>query len=328
MQIESWPGRVFITGASGFLGKALARRFRAGGSEVCGVDLREDPEAGIVAGDISRPGPWTGALAGADLVIHTAAVVSMSAAPGAAWAVNVKGTRVLLAAAQAAGASRFLHVSSIAAFGWDFPDGADEDHPLMPNGNTYTDSKIASEHAVLAAHAAGAMDCTIVRPGDVYGPESVPWVILPLQMMRKRQFVLPDGGRGMFSPVYISDLVDGIIRAACLDAGRGEIFTISGSGPVSCAEFFGHHAGWLGRRQAAAAPKWLLVPALETARKLIQSAGGRTELCRGTMDILSRPGGYSIGKARQRLGYEPQVALEDGMRTTAEWARGAGLLPG
>lgn len=322
----TWPKKVFITGAGGFIGRKLADRFAANGAATCGVDIFADPSRNIVAGNIAEPGDWAQAMAGCDLVVHTAAIVSMTAPRKAAWAVNVNGTRRVLDAAIAAGASRFVQISSIAAFGWNFPDGATEDYPVMPNGNSYCDTKIASEHVVLAAHAAAQIDCTIVRPGDVYGPRSV-WIGTPLAMLRKGQFLLPNGGRGIFSPVWVDDLVDGVVRAGCIEAGRGQIFTISSGEGVTCAAFFGHHARWLGKTKVPTAPGWILNPGLETARVAIQSVGGKTDLGLGTMDILARHGTYSIEKARTLLGYAPKMKIEDGMRLCEDWARETGLVP-
>lgn len=321
-----WPRKVFITGAGGFIGRKLAERFAANGAATCGVDMVADPASNIVAGNIAEPGDWTRALAGCDLVVHTAAIVAMTASKRAAWTVNVKGTRRVLDAACAAGVARFVHISSIAAFGWDFPDGAGEDFAVMPNGNSYCDTKIASEHVVLAAHAAGEIGATIVRPGDVYGPRSV-WITAPLAMLKKGQFLLPDGGRGIFSPVWVDDLVEGVVRAGCLDAGLGQVFTLTSGEGVPCAEFFGHHARWMGKTRVPTAPSWLLNPALEAARASIQAFGGRTDLGRGTMDLLNRRGTYSIAKARRLLGYEPKMRVEEGLRLCENWAREAGLIP-
>ena len=64
----------------------------------------------------------------------------------------------------------------------------------------------------------------------------------------------------------------------------------------------------------------------ETARRLVQLFGGQTELGRGTIDMLSRSGGYSIEKAREQLGFQPAVNLEEGMARTATWARATGLI--
>src|SRR3954471_21759748 len=204
--------RVFITGAHGFIGAALARRLAQGGAEVRGVDVRASADGAVVAGDIGTPGAWQDHADGCDVVLHTAAVVSMRGTdPGAVWRVNALGTRHVLDAAARGGAARVVHLSSVTVFGNDFPDGVDEAYPTRPNGVPYVDTKVAAEALVLRAHAAGELPCTIVRPGDVYGPRSRPWTLLPVEEIRRRRFVLPARGRGIFSPIFVDDLVDGIV---------------------------------------------------------------------------------------------------------------------
>ena len=321
------PRRVFITGANGFIGRRLARRYRDLGAELCGIDFKADPEWGVVVGDLARPDDWKDQLQGVDLVVHTADIVSNTASMDLAWRVNAKGTADLLAACVAAGVERFLHLSSVAAYGFDFPDGVTESHPLRPMGNTYVDTKIASEHATLACHGTGHMDCTIVRPGDVYGPGSRPWVVLPLEMIRDGKFLLPANGKGIFSPVYIDDLIEGIVRAAGMEASKGQIYNIGGAEGVSCETYFSYLARMLGQtkplRSMGTRAAMLLV---ETARRAIQAFGGQTELGRGTMDMLSRTGGYSIEKAARELDYRPAVNLTEGMERTREWAASENLL--
>jgi hypothetical protein len=63
---------------------------------------------------------------------------------------------------------RFVHFSSVAAYGFDFPDGVDETYPVHVNRDVYTDTKVNSEAVVLAAHAAGVIEVTVIRPGDVW----------------------------------------------------------------------------------------------------------------------------------------------------------------
>jgi len=330
MDIESRisrPKRVFITGANGFIGRALARRYRDYGAEVCGVDMSADPAWNVVAGDVREVDRWRRHLDGADLVIHTAAVVSMVAPMRAAWEVNCHGTRRLLTACREGGTTRFVQLSSVAAFGFDFPDGVDESWPLITNGNSYTDTKITGEHTVLAAHAGGELDCTIIRPGDVYGPASRAWVVVPVQMMKSRQFILPDRGRGIFSPIYIDDLVDGLVLAAGLQQGAGQVFTLAHGTGVTCAEFFGHHWRWLGRKGSIPSlPRSVAIGLAEAGATLARLAGKSSEMGRGTIGLLSRHGTYSIEKARRLLGFEPKVDLAEGMRRSEAWVRSTGLL--
>ena len=319
-------GKVFITGASGFIGKALARRCRELGAEVCGLDFKADPEWGIIAGDLTQPQEWRHVLEGVDMVIHCAALVSNTASMDEAWRINVKATADLLSHCVSAGVGRFVQLSSVAAYGFDATALLTEEQPLRPMGNTYVDTKIASEHIVLACHASGQMDCTIVRPGDVYGPASRPWVVLPLEMIRSGKFLLPAHGQGLFSPVYIDDLVEGLLLSATSARGAGQIFNISGGIEPSCEEFFGYHVKMAGSnppRMLATSTALILA---ESARMLVQLFGGTTELGRGTIDMLSRKAGYSIEKADKLVGYQPKVSLEEGMRRTEQWARDKGLV--
>lgn len=317
----------FVTGALGFIGGAIAGRLRDQGWEVRGVDARASADLGVVAGDISKPGPWQEAAADCELVIHTAAVVSNAVAFDRQWEVNVLGTRRVMDAAVSGGAQRFVLFSSVRAFGdGGFPDGVDERWPVRPDGSAYVNTKIAAEQAALAAHASGELPVTVVRPGDVYGPGSRPWVILPIEAMRAGRFALPAGGQGIFSPIYTDDLLDGVLLAATRPEGEGQIFTLTDGAPVTTAEYFGH----LARMAGASAPRGLPTPILTAATwafQLAERARGReTENNPETIRYLARDGSYSIAKARAVLGYEPKVTLADGMASTERWLRDEGLL--
>ena len=324
------PTRVFVTGASGFIGRALMSRFAELGAAVAGVDLTADPARDVVAGDVGAPGDWQQHAKGSQLVIHTAAVVSNSAPAELYRRVSVGSVRHVVDAAITAGAARLTHISSIAAYGLDFATVRDERSDIsVLSGYPYCDAKAASEHAVLAAHAAGELATTVIRPGDVYGPGSRPWVLIPLQMMRKQQFLLPSRGRGVFSPVYIDNLLDGVVAASVSDNGSGQIFNITDGRDVSCKEFFAHHHRWLGRRGAPLSLPTALARPAGAAGGFILGRVLRqdTEINPGTMAMLARKAGYSIEKARESLGYTPAVSLNDGMEKTEKWLRDEHLIP-
>jgi nucleoside-diphosphate-sugar epimerase len=317
----------FITGASGFIGRAMAARLRSQDVSVRGVDLQADAAGGIVAGDLGTAGAWQEAAAGCDTVIHTAAIVSNAASAADAWRINVLGTRNALDAAVRAGSKRFVHFSSVRAFGdAGFPDRVDERHPVRPDGHTYVDTKIASEQVVLQAHAAGEIECTVIRPGDVYGPGSRPWTILPVEAIAAGRFFLPAMGRGIHSPIYIDDLLDGVLLAAGSDAAAGGVFTISGGIGITCNEFFGNYSRMLGRPSARRVPTPLAMALAAIPEAAAWFAGGTTELRRSSVRYMTRTGTYSIEKARRELGFEPAVDLAEGMRRTEAWLRDAGLL--
>lgn len=314
-------GGYVVTGAAGFIGRTLVARLRAAGHDVRGVDVRGDDALGVEAGDITEPRSWSHLISRGDVVVHTAALVSNLPTLEEAWRVNTLGTRRVIEAAIAAGASRVLYLSSVRAFSdTGFPDGVTEDHPVRPDGNPYVDTRIAAEQVTLAAHASGQMETVVVRPGDVYGPGSRPWTVLPVQMMQARQFLLPAFGRGVFSPVYVDDLVEGLVLAADRPEAAGQVFTLAGGVGVPCREFFGHYQRMVGRR-AVLLPTWVALGLAWAKSVVVRARGLDDETNTTAVRYLCRTGTYSIEKARRLLGYEPQVGLEEGMRRTAEWLR-------
>ena len=317
--------RIFITGANGFIGRAMAERFRALGARVGGVDLVAGPDNTVVAGDITKPQDWAGVLDGFDTVIHTAALLGAAHPLDRAWAVNVLGTSRVLRASIEAKVRRFVHFSSVAAYGFDFPDGVDETYPVHVNGDVYTDTKVNSEAVVLAAHAAGEIGVTVIRPGDVWGPGSI-WVVAPIAEMRKPTgFPLPDGGNGIFSPVYIDNFVDGIVLVVSSDGSVGQVFNLSDGYGVRCADFFGRLAKMSGGK-IRTLPAAIAAPLAEGLGSVLRRLGQKSDLSAGTIHLLNRHGTYSIEKIQKMLGHEPLVSMDEGMTRVAEWARAQALI--
>lgn len=327
-QIPVLPKSVFVTGARGFIGHALMRRYRDLGAEVRGVDVEADPEWDVVAGDIGETGEWQGHARDCDLVVNTAAVVSNTAPAELYWKISVNGVRMAIDAAVAGGASRFVQISSCAAFGANAPPGVDERWPVPAGtGLMYMDAKAAGEHPALAAHASGEIAATVIRPSDVYGPGSRPWILIPLEMIRKGMFLLPAHGRGIFSHVYVDDLVNGIVLAAGLEEGAGQIFTITGGAGVPCNEFFRHHWRWAGKSGSPRSYSTeTAVRIAEAARIVSKLFGMKTEASRMSMLMLAKEKSWSIEKARRLLGYEPKVTVEEGMQRTEAWLRDQGMI--
>jgi len=319
--------RVCITGANGFIGRTLAERWREQGADVVGIDLAADEARGVVAGDLSQPGAWQQVAAGCDVMVHTAALVGMPSDVSQFWAVNVRGTRLALDAARDAGVKRFVHLSSIVTFGLDFPDGVDERWPVRPTGVAYVDTKIASEQVVLQAHAAGEIAVTIVRPGDVYGPASRPWTVMPIELMKARRLVLPARGRGIHSPVYVDDLVAGIVAAAGSDAAAGQVITLSGGIGIETREFFAHYARMLGQRGVPAVPTAVALAGAAAQSRIAKMRGKVNEVTPdGVRYLALRRGTYGIGKARELLGWAPAVSVDEGMARTEAWLRAQQLI--
>lgn len=317
--------RTVVTGSSGLLGSAVAHRLVQQGHDVVGLDLRPLPDVPYRQqdADLSRPGDWERLLDGADLVVHTAAKVGEVGDPREFARLNVDLTGHVVRASRDAG--RLVHFSSIVVHGRDFADGVDETGPVRPTGNPYTDTKIASEHLVLAAHAAGRVRATVVRPGDVYGPRSQPWTVRPVAMLRAGQFALVDGDRGVLSPVHVDDVARGAVLAGTVDGAAGQVLHLSSDGGVAPRAFFGHYARMTGVRLRSVPPRLAAAaaPVVGAAFRLLHRD---PPLSDRTLEYVTHPGSYSVAAAERVLGWRPEVGLDEGMAGTEAWLREQGLL--
>lgn len=310
---------LFITGVGGFIGLRLAELCMARGIRVSGVDL--DPRAVERARALGVNATLLGIndgvglrarMAGAEAVVHTAAIVREHGDPAQFERVNVQGSRTVAEAARDCGVRSFVQLSSVMVYGFDYPDQVGEDGPLRGEGNLYCQTKIDSERAVLALNGP-TFGVIVIRPGDVYGPGSVPWIARPLAMLKKRQLLLPKHGRGVINHVYVDNLVDGILLA--LEEGCfGEAINIADGEASSCADYFGQ----LAKRAGLPGPTPVATPLM---RGLVWIMAGlyrlglsADEVGPDTVRSLSRPHVYSIAKARRLLGYEPRVKLAEGLR--------------
>ena len=216
--------RVFITGASGFIGRALRERYAARGHEVAGA-TSSPTRSGVVAGDVGEPGPWQEALAGSDLVIHTAATVSLrTERPSEVWRANVLGTRHVVDACERGGRrpARALLVGHrvrvrVPRRRRRAPSGAVDERPVP-----------GLEDRLRAGRAPGARRGPGHARRSSARATSTARARAPGRSSRRsssatRRFTLPGGGRGIFSPVYIENLIDGVVAAgeSPAAAGRG-----------------------------------------------------------------------------------------------------------
>jgi nucleoside-diphosphate-sugar epimerase len=305
--------RVAVTGAAGFIGAAVCARLIADGHDVIALDVRGEPPA-----DVTDRAALERALVDADAIVHTAAIVTDWGAMADFVRVNVGGTRNVL---DAAAGRPVVHVSSVAAWGYEFGRGISEDAATRRTGAPYVDTKAASDEL---ARRRGA---TVIRPGDVYGPGSVPWVIRPIETLRARLFTLPGDGGGLMTPIYVDDLVDAIARAVrAPDAAAGVGLAVHDGRPVAARDFFAHHARMLGRTGVPTAPRPLVEAGAWAVETFARVRGRTPPLSRQAIQYVSRRAAYPNDRARELLGWEPRVSLDEGMRRTEDWLRRCGRL--
>jgi len=314
---------IAITGIGGFIGLRMAERARALGWQVRGLDVSPAAAsrarvagAEVFTGDINDVAVLAQCFKGADIVFHTAAIVEEDGARELYERVNVEGTRSVCRAAQSAGVRQLVQLSSVMVYGFDYTDGVTEEGPFRDDGNIYNETKYRSECVAMEFHRPGVLDVIVIRPGDVYGAGSVPWVLRPLQLLRQRLFMLPDGGRGVINHVHVDNLLDGVFLALEKNAG-GEAYTISDGVATPCREFFAHHARMLGRKAVPTAPGWLLIAMLDALAWACRLLRRKPPASAAGIRFLQRRGRYSIAKAQRMLGYAPRIGLAEGMRGVA-----------
>lgn len=323
--------RIGITGAAGFIGRALAERAVRAGHEVVGLDTAPPERAGLASlgaryqvGDINDGEALGRFVAGLDRVYHTAAIVKEGGEWSGFFRVNVLGADSVALAAKAASVRELVHLSSVMVHGFDFPEGVSEEGPLDPADNPYCTTKILSEEAVLRHHEPGRFEVFVIRPGDVYGPRSVPWTIRPVEMMRRRRWVHVDGDRSIFNHVFIDNLLDGIDLVLAAGAS-GRAFAITDGARTTAKEFFGHYQKLLGIAHIPNLPRSVALAAGTLAGAVLTSLGAESEINRDAIRYVLRRHAYGIRRV-QALGYRPRVSLEEGMARTAAWLRSEGLL--
>jgi dihydroflavonol-4-reductase len=323
--------KVLLTGATGLIGKAVARELVARGHAVRALlrptsDLA--PLAGlsveIARGDVLDAASVRAALAGQDALAHVAGIPRIGADPGEIHEVNVRGTEVVLAAAREAGVARAIHTSSIsAAGGTRRPEVLDEAAPGNADalGIPYFLSKREGERIALAEAARG-LPVVVLRPGVVLGPGDTHHSSASLVVaIAKRR--LPAVLAGGTSFCDVRDVAAGF--AAALERGRaGEVYALAGHN-LPLAELAARTAALAGVRPPVRVPypvAWALAAASEAAAAL---SGRRPPTSRD----LARAGSLftyaSSEKAARELGYAVRP-LEEMVRDTLVDALAAGRL--
>ncbi len=195
--------RVLVTGAAGFLGRHIARRFRDAGWHVIGFDVTEFDEPGIESGqgDLTDSDSVDVAVKGTDVVAHVGAIGDVYLAgeqPSLAAEVNVVGTANVVDAANRHDA-RVVYASTWEVYGEPIKEPIDEDHPTAPD-HPYSITKLAGESLVLAASRLNDVSAVALRLGTAYGsslrPNSVFRIFIDRAQRGEPITIQGDGSQG------------------------------------------------------------------------------------------------------------------------------------
>ena len=313
----SWSGRrVLVTGAGGFIGSHLAERLVRDGAVVRAFVRYNAPgrsgwlehsplrrEMEVVAGDIRDRDGVSQAVAGRETIFHLAALIGIPysyQAPGSYLHTNVEGTLHVLQAARQSGAARIVHTSTSEVYGSARYAPIDEAHPLQAQ-SPYAASKIGADKMAEAFHRSFGTPVVTVRPFNTFGPRQSARAIIPALMA---QALAGDELRaGNLTPTrdmtFVADTVEGFLRAGEAPAAIGQVINLGSGREIS----IGALAALIGKLAGRNAR-------LVTDSRRVRPEGSEVER------LLA-----DNTRAREWLGWSPQVTLEEGLRVTMDWIR-------
>ncbi|MGO3758505.1 MAG: NAD-dependent epimerase/dehydratase family protein [Agrococcus casei] len=317
--------KILVTGASGLLGSSVARSLIGLGHEVTTLQRRASgiPGARDVQGSTTDPAAVAEAMTGAAAVIHLAAKVSMAGDPREFERVNIGGTRNVLDAAQEAGVSRFVHISSpsVANAGSSLIGAPAEPATPASARGEYARTKGEGELLALAADS-DEFPVLVLRPHLMWGPGDTQLTERIIERKRQGRMPILGSGAALVDTLYVTNAVDAIVAA--LDAVtrvHGEALVVTNGQPRPIGEFIES----LARAGGAAKPK-LRIPvapaiAAGTAVDAIWNLSEHDDeppLTRFLAEQMSTAHWFDQRRTREVLQWQPAVSFAEGMAALAQ----------
>jgi dihydroflavonol-4-reductase len=324
---------ILVTGASGFLGAAIANCARAAGYPVRVLVRSSSPRTNIhrhdqvVVGDLRDRESMTSALRGVRYLVHAAADYRLWApSPQDILHNNVDGTRTLMEEALAAGVERIVYTSSVATLALREGEAADESRPLAADKaiGAYKQSKVMAERLVEDMVERAGLPAVIVNPSTPIGPRDVkptPTGRIIVEAARGRMPGFVDTGLNL---VHVDDAAAG--HLAALHRGRiGERYILGGEN-VHLATMLAEIAQIVGRRPPRLRLPIAAVYPLALGAELWARWSGRQPFAtRDGLRMARHRMFFSDAKARRDLGYASRPYRE-GLADAVTWFRQAGYL--
>ncbi len=307
-----------VTGAGGFIGSHLVERLVAQGAKVRAlVHYNSRRDAGwlsriegkmtdrveIVAGDLRDSGAVSQAVEGCQVVFHLGALISIPYSyqrPLDVTETNVLGTLNVLTACRRFRVERIVHTSTSEVYGTARRVPIDESHPLQGQ-SPYSAGKIGADKLAESFFCAFGLPVVTVRPFNTYGPRQSTRAVIPVIITQAL------GGRvvklGNLESTrdftYVSDTVEGFLRAAEIIGVEGQVFNLGTGSEISVGALAARILQLTGSSARIEPDPARLRPEASEVRRLVSDNA----------------------RARSTLGWAPQTNLDEGLRVTIEWFR-------
>lgn len=317
---------ILVTGANGFLGRAVIAELVGEGLTTWGTDIGNAPEGGGILykqANIARPSEISEAIAGANVVIHAAGLAHIFSPDDKKsdqfHQINCLGTENVAKAAARAGVEHFVLISSVSVYG-PYTNGVyDEKTPCTPVG-PYAQSKYDAELRAVEIAKQTDMALTILRLATLYGEEDPGNIKRLIRGIDRGRFVWIGDGINRKSLIYKGDAARACRMVATRPASGIRIFNVSGR-PCTMREIVNTIGRALGKR-----PLPGRVPAsvaLGLSRIMAKMPGNRFKGVHWTLKKWLAEDVYETRRFEETFGFEPEVGIEEGLKREVAWYRSA-----
>jgi nucleoside-diphosphate-sugar epimerase len=332
MSFELSGKRILVTGATGFIGSHVTQRLLHGGNRVRAMvrnaqraKFLADEGAEVVLGDVTDRNVIEDAVRGCQVIFHFAAALSESKPWSYFRLVNVEGTRVLAEFAIKEHVERFIFASTVWVYGFDARRDINEASDRHPSGDPYCDTKLESENLIRRFVKEQNLPAIIIQPSEVYGPRDESWTLGPIRRIKSGRMILINNGNGLIHPIFIDDLVDGVLAAAC-HGKVGESYILCGQEIVTLREYYGYFAHMVGKEKMNSVSGAFLLAVATLAEWLAAITKRPPFLRKGSIQSEMLQATYSGKKAYDHLDFLPKTTIKEGMRRTEEWLRSCNII--
>ena len=318
---QGWSGRrVLVTGAGGFIGSHVAEALVHAGASVrafvrynsrgdYGLLELAEPEVAqeieVFRGDLANPEAVAGAIESREVVLHLGALIPIPYSyrhPREFVTANIEGTLNVLEASRRADVQRIVHTSTSEVYGTARTVPIEEEHPLHPQ-SPYAATKVGADQIALSYQRSFETPVAIVRPFNTFGPRQSARAVIPtiITQALSRGVIELGATHTTRDFLYVGDTAAGIMRAGLAGGIEGEVINLGTGVEVSIGEVAERVLRVLEKDLAVSLDEERLRPPDSEVERLIADTK----------------------KAKQLLGWEPAIDLDEGLRRTIEWMRGA-----